>query len=120
MVIRPNGIGSATGQMTVDTSGNLTAAGDITASSDKRLKKNIKSLHDVSEAIDDIQPVHFERIETGEKSIGFIAQDVQKHFPELVHENEDGMLSLSYANLTAILWEEIKCLRKRVQELEKK
>ena len=50
---------------------------------------------------------------------GFIAQEVRKHFPELVHEDEEGFLSLDYISLIAILLEKTKDQEKRLSRLER-
>jgi len=99
----------------IDASGNVTAVGEVTAYSDKRLKKNIKSL----EVRGELNPVSFEK--DGKKSIGFIAQEVQELYPELVHTDEgteEKYLSLNYAQLTAVLYAEIKELKERLSKLE--
>ena len=40
--------------------------------------------------------------------IGFIAQDIQKVFPELVYEDKNGMLAVDYISLIPVLVESIK------------
>ena len=52
--------------------------------------------------------------------IGFIAQDVEKIVPEVVHTNtgEDDYKSVSYCNVTALLVESIKELREEVKQLK--
>ncbi|MFV0267704.1 MAG: tail fiber domain-containing protein [Draconibacterium sp.] len=52
------------------------------------------------------------------KNIGFIAQDIQKIFPELVEEDESGYLSVNYIGLIPVLVEAIKELETRVETLE--
>jgi hypothetical protein len=49
---------------------------------------------------------------------GFIAQDVQALFPELVEENEEGILAINYTGLIPVLLEAIKDLQDRVTLLE--
>ncbi len=101
--------------VSIDANGNLVASGEVTAYSDKRLKTNIKEL----EVRGELNPVSFEK--DGKKSIGFIAQEVQELYPELVitdEESEEKYLSLNYAQLTAVLYAEIKQLKQRITELE--
>ena len=57
---------------------------------------------------------------------GFVAQDLQKIFPELVSEDKDGMLSIDYIGLIPVIVESIKEQQqiiedqsKRMQVLEK-
>jgi hypothetical protein len=42
------------------------------------------------------------------KQIGVIAQDVEKSFPELVYTDKDGLKSVDYDKLGAILIEAVK------------
>jgi hypothetical protein len=82
----------------------------ISASSDRRLKEDIEELSDVLGKIKNLRGVSFKWIETEEdiRDIGMIAQEVQIVFPELVHEDEEGFLSVNYPLFTAILLEAIK------------
>jgi hypothetical protein len=93
-------------------SGNLTAT-DFIASSDANKKKNIVTAQ--LGYIDSLRGVEFEWADTGEQASGVIAQEVQKVLPHLVHEGEDG-LSVSYMGLIAYLIEEIKDLRRMIEE----
>ena len=92
--------------------GNLQATGEITAYSDERLKSNIKRLTNRGY----ITPVTY--VKDGKESIGFIAQDVQKLYPELVTNGE--YLSLNYAQYTAVLQAQIIELNNRIKQLESK
>lgn len=119
IVLRPNTAGSATGQMTVATNGNVTASGDLTANSDSRLKDDVKPFpRDLAlRMVKAIQPIKFRRRDTRELGIGFIAQDVEPFAPELVkHSNRgavDDTLSLAYPNMVAVLWEAVRDLQER-------
>jgi hypothetical protein len=57
--------------------------------------------------------------DTYKSEYGFIAQDVKALFPELVEEDEEGLLSLNYTGLIPVLLEAIKDLQDRVEKLEK-
>jgi len=96
--------------------GNITAKGEVTAYSDRRLKSDIQPLKKRGE----LNPVTY--IKDGKKSIGFIAQDVQKIYPELVSgkESENEYLSVNYGQMTAVLYAEISELKKEVAELKSK
>ena len=98
-------------------SGDFTAAGNITAYSDAKLKKDIEPIDGALGLVGLLRGVRYTRIDTEEKSIGVIAQELQKVFPELVKEN-DGTLSVAYANLTGVLIEAVKELSQRVKALE--
>lgn len=93
--------------------GSVTASGEVTAYSDKRLKADIKPLT----VRGDLKPVTY--IKEGKESIGFIAQEVKEVYPELVAGDESKeMLSLNYQQLTAVLYAEILELKERIKKLE--
>ena len=65
---------------------------------------------------DELRPVSY--IKDGRRGIGFIAQEVREVYPELVREDEDGMLSLNYNGLIAVLYAEVQELRKALREIK--
>ena len=69
-----------------------------------------------------IQGVEFIRTddETERKQFGFVAQDLEKIFPQLVQtdNSEEKYKSISYANTCAILVEAIKELSNEVKKLK--
>ena len=54
------------------------------------------------------------------KKMGFVAQDFQKVFPDLVKVDEDSLLSIDYIGLIPVLVEAIKTQQDKIDELEKK
>ena len=114
-------------KMALATSGTLTVSADLVAygsPSDKRLKENIKPIKSALDKVSKLQGVTFDWKKSDsildiKKDIGFIAQDVQKVVPELVRENEDGMLSMRHQGVTPILLEAIKELKAEIEELKK-
>lgn len=92
-----------------------TLTGDIVAYSDLTLKENFKLIKNPWGSFNGYQ---FSWKDTGKISYGFKAQDVQKEYPELVHEQADGKLALNYNGIIAMLWEQNKELNKRVKQLE--
>ena len=105
----------------------------ITAISDERDKTSIETIPYGLEFVNSLQPKKFvwdHRAETdsegneffssnkGKKDIGFIAQDVQKVIPELVRENDNGMLSMRHQGIAPILLEAIKELKAEIEELK--
>ena len=102
---------------------SVTATGDITAFSDKRLKENIEVIPNALDKVKAINGVSFNWKKTGEKSAGVIAQEIQEVLPEAVKEitpigGGDSHLAVNYHALTSILIESIKELQARVQQLE--
>jgi hypothetical protein len=105
----------------LDDAGNLEIAGTLTEGSDRRLKTDIDPLSEgVLGALGEIDPVRYrfknEQTHPSGEQIGLIAQEVRAHFPELVREGADGMLSLAYPKLTAVL---LKGLQEQQSELER-
>lgn len=103
---------SCSGNITVG--GNLVANGEITAYSDKRLKTDIQSLNNRGL----LNPVTY--IKDNKKQIGFIAQEVQEYYPELITKDANGYLSLNYQQLTAVLSAQINVLYSIIDELKLK
>jgi hypothetical protein len=83
--------------------------------SDLRLKVDIKDLTDAVNIISQLQGKSFkwkngEQLEEsgGKRVIGFIAQEVQRIIPNVVHQDENGYLSVAYAELVPIVIEALK------------
>ena len=98
-----NGTGGTTCTVTTGTG--------ISCSSDERLKTNIEDLPDNTlDKLLNVKTVtyNWKKGNTEKNNIGFIAQDLQQYFPELVHEDSNGYLSVFYANMTPVLVESIK------------
>lgn len=98
--------------------GNLSTTGNITANafyatSDRRLKENIVD-YKPAKSILDIPVKEYNFIGDDKKHIGFIAQDLQKAFPELVTERTDGYLSIEESKLIYLLIDEVKKLKEKV------
>jgi hypothetical protein len=98
------------------TRSNLVVAGTVTANSDIRLKTNIETISDALNKVLNLRGVIYDRIDSGERQIGVIAQEVESVVPELVHEN-DGTKSVAYSNMVAVLIEAIKEQQVQINEL---
>ncbi|MBK6977415.1 MAG: tail fiber domain-containing protein [Cytophagaceae bacterium] len=102
--------------------GNAILAGTLTQSSDFRLKKNIQPINNASQKIDQIRGVYFNwknESHGGNTQIGFIAQEMEKVFPELVNTDSKGFKSVAYANMSAVLVEALKEQNQRINALER-
>lgn len=106
---------------TLSVTGSVVASGEVTAYSDARLKNNIRTLDYRGRLI----PRHY--VKDGKQSIGFIAQEVQSLYPELVlgQDKNRPYLSLNYNGCTAVLSaqlnyveDEVTVLKNKVRELE--
>jgi peroxiredoxin len=111
----------------IGVSGGINAGGDIVAfaSSDIRLKNNIKPIESPLEKISKINGCEFEwndelqSIYSG-KDYGVIAQEIEEVFPELVQTRENGYKAVKYDKLVSVLIEGIKELTKQVEYLKTK
>ena len=108
--------------MNLDKDGNLQADGNVKSgsvilTSDLRLNKNIKPITNSLTTIQKLNPVSYEKKQSLQATDyttienGFIAQELQKILPDLVHESAD-MDKLLSVNYTAI----IPILTKGIQE----
>ena len=92
--------------------------------SDERLKKDIVDLGDMNglAAIDQLRPVTYywrDEAKGTSQELGFIAQDVQKLFPEAVSNGPDGMLGLNYSALVVPMVKSIQQQQKEIEDLQK-
>lgn len=114
------GCNTASNGIGINSSGAITITSTATAtnfilSSDERLKTKISSFIPYQVRL---QYHKYElRSEPGITRYGFIAQEVQKDYPEFVREDAGGILSVSY---TDILIRKIAYLEWKVEQLEKK
>jgi hypothetical protein len=104
----------------ISVSGGFVAAGNVTAYSDARLKRAILAIPDALTLVGRMRGVTFERIDRPEagRQIGVVAQEMRELCPEVVAEGKDGMLSVAYGNLVAVLIEAVKELTVKVAALE--
>jgi len=108
----------ASGSVTFGAGGSILASDDITAFSDSRLKENVMPIENALEKCAELTGVTFDKINTGIRGTGLIAQDLQKVLPEAVHEQEDGMLSVAYGNTIGLLINAINELQAEVAKLK--
>ena len=79
--------------------------------SDIRIKENIYNLENVLPKINKLRGVYYNlKADTDKhKYIGFIAQEVEEDFPELVNFNDNlGIKTVNYAQFTSVLLEGMK------------
>ena len=107
--------------------------------SDARLKKNVTSLSDSFGKLMDVNAVSYNlaspsaakaseeatkesaanaTIKDDRTHFGFIAQEIQKIYPNLVVEDEEGMLAIDYTGFIPLLVEAYKDLSDKVKEQE--
>jgi hypothetical protein len=105
-------------KMTLGSEGNLTVTGTITSNSDARLKTNVTTITGALDKVLALRGVMFDRIETGAREMGQIAQEAEAIVPELVFTDENGIKSIAYANTVALLIEAIKEQQVQINELK--
>ena len=108
-IVYAAGMGTATDNDLIQLAdGTVTVNGNITVSSDARLKSNINSLAGSLRKILKLDGKSYITNHNGLQSIGVLAQDVKEVFPELVSEDEEGMLSVNYQGLIPIVINALK------------
>ena len=121
--------GSSTRFIFYMTTANMTVNGTVTQNSDERIKENIITIDGALDKVNKLRGVYYNRtdINTSQKQIGLIAQEVETVIPEVVLTANDELKtkSISYAQINALLIEAIKeqkniidDLKSRVETLE--
>lgn len=97
-------------------------AKDFIQSSDRILKDIYQTVTDGLESVLKLNPVTYRWKDKQDDYIhtGFIAQEVQKLFPELVKSDSDGLLSLSYGKMSALAIAGVQGLNRKVDTIEDK
>lgn len=120
-------IGSTTrpiNEIVMVSGGGTTCATDINGtacSSDERLKTNITDLSTTTlDKVLNLRTVSFNWNDGSDINtrIGFIAQNMQQYFPELVSTGSTGYLSVNYAGMTPVLTEAIRELDLKITNIE--
>lgn len=93
---------------------------EVNIISDRRKKKNIKYNPISSDKLDDINIVSFEYKGENENHIGFIAQEIEELYPQLVKKDEHGYLSVKYLEIIPLLIDYNKNLKKKIIDIEAK
>jgi len=115
------GLFNSTANQVLDMYGNARASGTMTASSfpttsDYRIKTNPKALDNDAAAftVDHLQPKTYFNEKTKKTEIGFLAHEVQEHYPFLVEgqkDDPDNLQTLNYQGIIGILVKEIQQLK---------
>ena len=103
----------------VDILHDLIVGGTITSNSDITLKENLEIIENPIEKIKEINGYTYNMVGKDKRSAGLVAQEVEKVLPEVVSKNSDGIKSLAYGNIVALLVETVKEQQKQIDELKK-
>lgn len=93
----------------------------LNCSSDERLKTNITDLDTGTlEKISQLRTVtyNWNANPDSNQQIGFLAQNLQLYFPQLVREGHDGYLQVNYAGMTPLLVEAIRELDMKLESID--
>ena len=106
------GVASATATTKLYVHGDILASGDVTASSDRRLKTDIKRIENALDKVCSLGGYTY--VMNDKPSSGLIAQEVLEVLPEVVHGSEETNYSLAYGNIVGLLVEAIKELKEKI------
>ena len=106
--------GSWQDELVLTNAGNLTATGNVTAYSDARLKTDVDTIENALDKVTKLRGVSFTKVDTDERGIGVIAQEIEEILPEVVQEG--AYKSVAYGNIVGLLIEAIKELKAQVDE----
>ena len=96
--------------------GEIFAENGFLVRSDARSKTNIEEIHSALSGVLNLCGVTYSyNNNDNDKRYGFIAQEVEKQFPNLVKEDDDGKLSVDYLGVIPILVEALKEIHSNTQ-----
>jgi hypothetical protein len=112
-----------TGESNNYVSGDFAIGGNASAvifraTSDERLKTNIEIISDPVKKVQSLKGVNFTYTASNTRSIGVIAQDVEKQMPELVDINSEGYRQVNYNGIIGVLIEAVKQQQKEIDNLK--
>lgn len=123
------GVGTdASAAFDIDVAGTARAQSFVTTS-DKRLKDNIKPLKNLSPNLLNIESYSYTfkarnekrgNVDTEKLHFGFIAQEVEKEFPNLVSIDEKGNYALNYIEFIPLLLNELKDQKSEIKDLKER
>lgn len=131
LIIKENGfigMGNSAPTVRLQVTGDI-IANSIAGSSDARFKTNIASIQNPLQKVLALRGVNFnwntaafpQRMFSDKRTLGFIAQEVEKVLPEIVQtENTtEGYKSVQYDKVVALLVEAMKEQQKQINQLKK-
>jgi len=88
--------------------------------SDENKKKNIKTIDNALDTVNQLNGVEFDWKDNNVKSYGVIAQEIEKVLPDLVTMDDQGNKSVNYNGLFGFLINAIKEQQKQIDDLKGK
>jgi hypothetical protein len=98
--------------------GYITTNGQFISGSDVRIKKDITPVKDALTNVKKLNPTSFHytnQDSTDKLHYGFIAQEVEAIYPDLVYTKEDGIKGIAYQEFASIA---IKAIQEQQQQIE--
>ena len=112
----------------LEVTGAIKASADVTAYSDRRIKKDITTIDNALHTVMGMRGVYYRRkdegeessgVEVGQRCVGLIAQEVNEILPEIVRYSEEkDTYSLDYGKTVGVLVEAIKELKSEINEMK--
>jgi hypothetical protein len=109
----------ATTKLTFNPSSGTLSATVFNSLSDRSYKANVRALVNSLDIVDNLRGVSFNWKDSGQASIGVIAQEIEAYVPSLVTDN-NGIKNVNYDGIIGLLIESIKELKDRIEVLEYK
>ena len=112
----------------INSSGDGTFIGNVTAYSDQRLKTDVHTINDALGICGKLRGVSYKWIRNGKPSIGVIAQEIEEVIPEVVLSNHDldpttgesiEVKSVDYGKIVGVLINAINELKAELDEHKK-
>jgi hypothetical protein len=118
------GVGTSTKNLRLEFNGvfkgQFSSVNGLYSASDVRLKEEIEPVTQVLDKLMELKPSKYyyksSRATAKNKSIGFVAQEVEKVFPELVAEEDEGYKTLNYGEFSVISIKAIQEQQQTIQE----
>lgn len=119
------GINTSSPAYELDVNGDISCV-SLFQTSDARYKTNIGEVSNASEKLFQLTPHTYSFMETKDRifdkknHFGFIAQEVEKVYPELVSKNAEGYYAVNYTEFIPLLLQSLKEEDQKINELSNK
>jgi hypothetical protein len=99
---------------------DLLVLGSINNPSDINLKNSVEQIKSDTTILKKLNPVSFtfKDDEQNKKHFGFIAQELESLYPELVSNNELGFKTVNYIEIIPILLSQMKNMQEEIDKLK--
>ena len=100
--------------------GNVRVGGTVIGSSDVRQKREIRPIKDALTKLTALRGVNFKWKDIKRQQnqqLGFVAQEIEEQFPELVITDKKGYKAVNYFGMTAPIVEAIKEQQKQIEHI---